>query len=72
MEKAFAYSSYSKTAIPFVTHYFCGEYEEAAKYLERMEYSEWCWNCTRKDCTEVWECKGYMALYEGQEEEAVR
>ncbi len=56
----------------FVTHYFCGEYEEAAKYLERMENSEWCWNCTRKDCTEVWECKGYMALYEGQEEEAVR
>ena len=56
----------------FVMHYFCGEYEEAGKWLERMEGSEWCWNCTRKDCMEVWECRGYMALYKGEVEEAVR
>lgn len=56
----------------FVIHYFCGEYEEAGKYLKQMEASAWCWNCARKDCTEEWECRGYMALQEGDEEEAVR
>ncbi len=52
-------------------HYYCGEYEEAGKYLERMEKSPWCWNCTRKECTEEWELKGYMALYRGRTQEAI-
>ena len=55
----------------FLMHYYCGEYEEAGKYLERMEKSPWCWNCTRKECTEEWELKGYMALYRGRTQEAV-
>ncbi len=56
----------------FVVYYFCGEYEKAGQLLERMEASEWCWNCTRGECTEEWECRGYMALYRGDTQEAIR
>ncbi len=56
----------------FVICYFCGEYEEAGKYLKQMEASPWCWNCTRNECTEEWECRGFMALHEGNEKEAIK
>ncbi len=56
----------------FTVSYFCGEYEKAREYLERMVKSKWCWNCARKGCTEELECKGYMALHEGKVEEAIR
>ena len=49
---------------------FCGEYEKAAERLPQLEKSPWCWHCWCKDCTEAWECKGYLALVHGQEEEA--
>lgn len=49
---------------------YCGEYEKAAKRLQKLEQSPWCWQCRANDCTEAWECKGYLALIHGQEEEA--
>ena len=49
---------------------FCGEYEKAAERLPQLEKSPWCWHCWCKECTEAWECKGYLALIRGQEEEA--
>lgn len=56
----------------FLIHYFCGEYEEAKTYLQQMEECPWCSTCTCKECTEEWECKGYMALWEGRREDAAR
>lgn len=56
----------------FRIHYYCGEYEEARKYLQRMETCPWCSTCTCEECTEEWEIKGYMALYEGRREEAAK
>ncbi|MCH5341411.1 MAG: hypothetical protein J1E01_08080 [Acetatifactor sp.] len=56
----------------FKLELFCGNYERAAELLEQMDCARWCWHCREKDCTEVWECKGYMALSRGQKEEAVR
>lgn len=52
--------------------YYCGEYEEARKYLQQMESCEWCSSCMMGECTEEWECKGYMALHDGFGEEAAR
>ena len=49
---------------------FCGEYEKAAERLSQLENSPWCWHCWCKECTEAWECKGYLALIRGQNEEA--
>lgn len=49
---------------------FCGEYDKAARRVEQMEKSPWCWHCWCKECTEAWECKGYLALINGQDEEA--
>lgn len=55
----------------FCISYFCGEYTCARQYLKQMEACRWCWWCNRKDCTELWECKGYLALLDGNKEEAV-
>ena len=56
----------------FKLDFFCGEYEKAAEWLKHMECSHWCWHCREKECTEAWECKGYLALIRGQKEEAVK
>ncbi len=56
----------------FGMHYYCGEYEEARKYLQQMEACEWCSACMLGECSEEWECKGYMALHDGCREEAAR
>lgn len=54
----------------FEIHYFCGEYDQARKYMQQMEECEWCSRCACEECTEEWECKGFMALHDGQLEEA--
>lgn len=54
----------------FEISFFSGEYEEARGYLQQIEACEWCWNCTSPECTEQWECKGFMALHDGKLEEA--
>ena len=56
----------------FKLDFFCGRYERAEEWLKHMEHSPWCWHCREKGCTEVWSCKGYMALIRGQKEEAAR
>ena len=56
----------------FEMHYYCGEYEEARKYLQQMESCEWCSTCMMGECSEEWECRGYMALHDGLQEEAAR
>lgn len=56
----------------FEIYYYCGEYEEARKYMEQIESCAWCSTCMMGECTEEWECKGYMALHDGLREEAVR
>lgn len=56
----------------FEIYYYCGEYEEARKYLQQMESCEWCSFCMLGECSEEWECKGYMALHDGSREEAAR
>lgn len=56
----------------FKLDFFCGEYEKAAEWLKCMEHFPWCWYCREKGCTEVWECKGYMALIRVWKEEAAR
>ena len=50
--------------------FFCGEYEEAERRLQQMGTSPWCAFCKTKDCTEFWECQGYMALIRGETEKA--
>lgn len=56
----------------FKLAFYCGEYEEAEKWLKQMETAPWCWHCTTKECTEEWECKGYLALIHGRKEEAYK
>lgn len=54
----------------FCISYHSGAYEKARQYLKQMEECRWCWWCGRKECTELWECKGYIALLDGNFEEA--
>ena len=56
----------------FQLEFFCGNYERAAELLEFMDCTHWCWHCRQKECSDTWECKGYMALIRGQKEEAIR
>lgn len=55
----------------FCLYYFSGNYEKARMYAERIEESPWCRWCVRKGCTELWECKGYIAALDGKWEEAL-
>ena len=55
----------------FCICYHSGAYEQARQYLKQMEECRWCWWCSsRRECTELWECKGYIALLDGNREEA--
>ena len=54
----------------FWLHFFTGDYDGARDYLQQMENAPWCWDCERKDCTELWECKGYLLLWEGDRQQA--
>ena len=65
------YSRYNSYYL-FKLDLFCGDYEKAAERLKHMECSRWCWNCREKECTDAWEVKGYLALVNGQKEEAYR
>ena len=56
----------------FMLAFYCGKYEEAEKWLKKMDSAPWCYHCRAKECTEAWECKGLLALVRGQEEEAVK
>lgn len=56
----------------FKLEFFCGEYEKAAERLKQIEASPWCWHCKAKECTEAWECKGYIAWIRGDREEAIQ
>ncbi len=56
----------------FLQSYYSSEHEKARKIVEEMEKSSLCWWCNRKDCTELWECKGFMALADGDKKEAYR
>lgn len=54
----------------FRRRFFTGDYEGAGQCLRQMEDAAWCWDCELKDCTEFWECKGYLLLQEGRLQEA--
>ncbi|MGN0401159.1 MAG: hypothetical protein ACI4HQ_02710 [Acetatifactor sp.] len=54
----------------FLCSYYTDDYDKAGQYLEEIEKSSWCSHCTLTDCTEYWECRGLMALHEGDEENA--
>lgn len=56
----------------FILSFYSGDLEQARGYAERMGCSKWCEWCTRSDCSELWECKGLLALRDGDREEAVR
>lgn len=56
----------------FLQSYYCNEHEKARRIVEEMEKSDLCWWCNRKDCMELWECKGFMALADGDKQEAYR
>lgn len=55
----------------FCIYYFSGNYERARMYMRQIEESPWCLWCVRKDCTELWECKGYIAALDEKWEEAL-
>lgn len=50
---------------------FCGEYDRAEERLKQLESTCMCWDCAAGDCSDVWECRGYLALVRGRKEEAV-
>ncbi|MBQ9991107.1 MAG: hypothetical protein IJP31_09250 [Lachnospiraceae bacterium] len=54
----------------FIAYFFSGDYEQAGKYLKRLENSSWCWHCPDKVCSEEWEIKGYWAMWQKKTEEA--
>lgn len=54
----------------FIISFFSSDYEKAERYLEQMGISKWCWNCAESECTEEWECRGYIALIKGNKEDA--
>ncbi len=56
----------------FIMYYYSNEFERARECVAGMEKSEWCQWCRRADCSEVWECKGMLALLEKNYEEALR
>jgi len=56
----------------FCCAYYMGDYEKARYYIKEMEASRWCAFCSRTDCIEMWECKGYMALINQDYEQAKR
>lgn len=55
----------------FCNSYFTGEYEQARAYVKQMEGCRKCWWCTL-ECTELWECRGYLSLLDGNREEALQ
>lgn len=55
----------------FCLSYFSGDYEKARMYVQQLEESPWCRWCVRKDCTELWECRGYIAVLDENWEEAL-
>ncbi len=55
----------------FCYAYYTGQYERARGYLELMCGRNMCFWCDEKDCTELWEAKGLMALYDNKEAEAI-
>ncbi len=55
----------------FMHAYFVGDYEKAAKYEEIMSARDMCYWCSENGCTEMYEIKGFLALHENREEDAV-
>ena len=55
----------------FCYTYFTGQHERARGYIEMMCSRDMCYWCNEEDCTELWEAKGLMALYDQKEAEAV-
>lgn len=55
----------------FIISFFSGDYKQAESYMEQMVDSKWCWNCAERECSEEWECRGYMALIKGNKKEAM-
>lgn len=55
----------------FVVYFYCGELEKARMYAKKIEESQWCRYCNRKECTEMWETKGCLALLEERTQEAL-
>lgn len=56
----------------FCLCYYGGDAEAARSYAAQMECSKWCQWCRRTDCSEIWECRGLLALYDGKHQEAVQ
>lgn len=56
----------------FMCAYYTGEYEKARRYLAEMEKGKTCCGCTRKECSELWECRGFLAMHEGDYQRAVK
>lgn len=56
----------------FMCAYYTGEYEKARRYLAEMEKGRMCCSCTRKDCSELWECRGFLAMHDGDHQRAVK
>lgn len=54
----------------FKLELFCGEYEKAEERLRQLETAHRCWNCRFPDCSDEWECRGYLALVRGERQEA--
>lgn len=55
----------------FCYAYYTGQHERARGYLELMCGRNMCFWCDEKDCTELWEARGLMALYDKKEDEAI-
>lgn len=56
----------------FCWAYFTGQPDKAREYGEMMEQRKMCWWCDEAGCTELWEVKGYMALMNGETENAMK
>lgn len=54
----------------FKLELFCGEYDRAEELLRQLESAHRCWNCRFPDCSDAWECRGYLALVRGERQEA--
>lgn len=56
----------------FMCAYYTREYEKARRYVEEMEKGKMCSCCTRTECSELWECRGLLALHDGDYQRAVK
>ena len=55
----------------FLLDLYSGQYEKAESRLKALEKCQWCWNCIARECTELWECRGYLALIRGNRKAAI-